>query len=354
MEKINLGGGSLGDNPILTSVLERSLESINTAMLMDYAHPLGMIELRQEIAMMHSTSPNNILITSSAQQALSLVLSLIESSDVFSGKMISFKEPAYMGFLRLIKKKLIQKNPLASFEESLKLEDFGILYLTSNFHNSTGESLSDLQKILIAEKAVIDRGLVIEDNPFDLLYFNKRQPSTIFGLAPGNTIYIGSLSKVLAPGLRVGYILASDENVRRIQPEKEDFDWFTSTLSQQICVNSLKQNYLDSLREYFKAKRDFALSTLEKYFMKEGISWNIPEGGIFIRIEFNGVDSQELMQTAQERYNLCLEMDSHNYSNGKFRNSTRINFAQNPAEVTEEGIKRLHECFQYLRSGVEV
>ena len=351
MEEITLGGGSLGDIPILRSVLEKSLQEIDTSMLLNYASPLGIFELRQEIALMHKTNTENVMITSSAQQALSIALNLIESSEFFDSRAISFKEPAYMGFLRLIKKKKVKKNALVLVEEVIGLEDLGFLYLTSNFHNPTGESLSEVQKSLIAEKVINDQGLVIEDNPFDLLYFNKSQPSTIFELAPENTIYIGSLSKILAPGLRVGYILASQENMEKLALEKEETDWFTSTLSQQMCVNALRQKYLDSLREYFKSKRDSALSSLERYFRDEDVSWNIPEGGIFIRLQFKETfDCEHMISLASERHALFLERDGHHYMDGIARSSTRINFAQNPDYVTEEGIRRLHECFKDIRT----
>ncbi len=349
---ISFASGSLRNVPVLERVLRQSLSEVNTKMLLGYADPLGLPELRKRVAELHEAglTKENVMITSSAQQGLALVFEYLEGN----GKASTFfQEPAYFGAIRILKKKpsnhLIASSEFKNLESLLVKETPAAIYLTSNFHNPTGISISDGEKIKIAEYAIKHGSVVIEDNPYDLLYYGPQRPSNILSSAPKNTIYVSGFSKVLAPGLRTGYIIADSKTIDEIKSLKITADIFTSTLTQKVCEEALKHpEYLEGLRCHFKQKRDLALATLENYFCEEKeFSYTRPEGGIFILGTFGGsISVEKLRDTALSRHGLILEKDEPSYFNGKSRNTTRINFVQNPDDMLTEGIGRLYNAFK--------
>lgn len=357
MNKICFATGSLGNVPVLEIVLKQSLSEVDPKILLNYGDPLGLPELRKQIAELYggNITEENILITSSAQQALGIVFDYLLQEEK---NKIFVQKPAYFGTLRLLKKqnaKIIPFENLETIEDKLNYAELSVIYLTSNFHNPTGETLSEEEKKKLAISAKENNSIIIEDNPYDFLYFGKERPNNIFELAPKNTIYVSGFSKILGPGIRMGYIIADKEIIAKLRSEKINQDIFTSTLGQQVCSNALKQaQYLGELRTYFKDKRNLALSLLEEQFKAEkDFTWNEPNGGIFILGKFSeNIDSEEVMRIAKDKYGLLLEKDNYTYNDGMSRNTTRINFVQNSEEDLREGIARLYKAFQEVKNEV--
>lgn len=349
MERISLSNGSLGKVPVLEKVLQESIKKIDVEKLFDYGDPLGNLELRKKIASLFSEriDKDNVMVTSSSQQALMITMDYL----LQSRKRIFIQEPAYFGIVRLSKGK-----EAATFAEVKDLEKLNIqnsiIYLTSNFQGF--KSMNTADKIRIAELSKERDAIVIEDNPYDFVYFQKERPNNIFELAPINTIYVNGFSKILAPGLRVGYIIADKKYTKGLKSIKINHDIFTSTMGQLTCLEALKHfEYADDLRRYFKAKRDLILRLLEYYFAhEEGFRWNTPEGGIFIMAHIpNSVPLNELIEVAREKYNLILEYDKCSYLDGKSRNTLRINFVKNSDVLLMEGIKRLQKTYEEIKNG---
>lgn len=357
MDKISFASGSLGSVPVLERVLKEGIAKVDARTLLGYADPSGLPELRKQITELYGNglTEENVMVTSSAQQALGIVLDNLVTerrNEVF------VQEPAYFGILRILRKhqdaRVIPFEDLGTIESRLRTSDLGIVYLTSNYHNPTGETLSLERKTELAGIAKESGLVVVEDNPHDFLYFGEERPQNIFALAPQNTIYVSGFSKILGPGLRVGYVIADKETIEKLKSGKISQDIFTSTLGQQVCSQALKQSeYLAELRGYFRRKRDFALSRLEEQFETEdGFVWNKPDGGIFILGQFtDGVNSNEVARIAEDKYGLMLEKDKYTYSNGRSRNTTRINFVQNPDDMLREGIVRLYKAFEEVKNG---
>ncbi len=355
--KISFACGSLGSVPVLERVIKQSLSEVDPEILLNYGDPLGLPELRKQITELYdgNITEENILITSSAQQALGIIFDYL----LQEGKNEIFvQEPAYFGTLRLLKKqnaKIIPFENLETIEDKLNDTESSVIYLTSNFHNPTGETLSQERKKEWAISAKENNSIIVEDNPYDFLYFGKERLNNIFELAPKNTIYVSGFSKILGPGIRIGYIIADKEIIAKLRSEKINQDIFTSTLGQKVCSNALKQSqYLEELREYFKSKRNLALSLLEEKFNAEkDFNWNKPEGGIFILGKFSeNINGDEVIRIAKEKYNLALEKDNYTYNDGKSRNTTRINFVQNSEEELKEGIARLYKAFLEVKNEV--
>ncbi|MHA1690099.1 MAG: aminotransferase-like domain-containing protein [Candidatus Heimdallarchaeaceae archaeon] len=356
MDKISFASGSLGSVPVLERVLKESISEVDPRILLGYADPLGLPELRRQIAELYENelTEENVMITSSAQQALGIVFDYLADegrSDIF------VQEPAYFGILRIFRRhQNAQVTPfedLKTIENRLRSSESSVVYLTSNFHNPTGETLSPETKDCLARSAEDVDLVIVEDNPYDFLYFGEERPSNVFELAPKNTVYVSGFSKILGPGIRVGYVIADKETITKLKSGKISQDIFTSTLGQQICSGALRHSdYLAELRGYFRGKRDLALSCLSEQFGTEsGFVWSRPEGGIFILGQFQeDVNGNEVAKIARDRYGLTLEKDKYTFSDGKSRNTTRINFVQNPDDLLREGVVRLYKSFKEVKN----
>lgn len=357
MDKISFASGSLGNVPVLEKVLKQSIAEIDPKLLLGYSDPSGLPELRKQIADLYDSgiAKENIMITSSVQQALGIVFDYLTQERRIE---IFVQEPAYFGILRIFRKhqvaKFTQFEDFETIEDKLRNSEYGFVYLTSNFHNPTGKTLSSEKKDELAKNATENGLIIVEDNPHDFLYYNGERPDNIFELAPENAIYVSGFSKILGPGLRVGYVIADKKTIAKLKSEKISQDIFTSTLGQQVCVNALRQTeYLEDLRGYFRSKKDLALSCLEEQFVaEEDFVWSRPKGGIFILGQFSdSINGAKIAEIAREKYGLTLEKDKYTYSDGRSRNTTRINFVQNPDDILRKGIMRLYQAFIEVKNG---
>ncbi len=347
MHKIDFATGSLGKVPLIENFLKDIISRTDINNLLNYSHPQGFFKLRRQIANLYGDNftEENVLITSSAQQALRVVFRNFENKGM---SKILLQEPAFFGVVRILKD--IKNLSIESFEneKTLRLRADNkkpdVVYLTSNFQNPTGESISDVAKDYLGKVANERNLIIVEDNPYNFLYYDDEFPNNILDRAPANTIHIGSFSKILAPGLRIGYMIAKKEFINDILPLKYTDDISTSSLSQQICQSALDNMIIfKELRDHFKKKRDLALSTLQKFFNdNEDFEWSSPNGGVFIQCRFaNEINVSDLVKIAYSKYNLRLQEDKQTYYDGNTRNTTRINFVSNTDEDLIEGIRRL-------------
>jgi 2-aminoadipate transaminase len=336
--RISFATGSLGSVPLLESVIKEALGQVDPSLLLFYGDPMGMPELRRLIARLHPrVDADQVMITTSVQQGVALVLEHL----LREGGTVLVQEPAFFGVLRLLKAHGLSARTFNDYRQLLG--DIGTaraVYLTSNFHSSTGCSLSTGEKQEIAELAQRSSVIIVEDNPYDQLYYGEK-PTTIREIVPQNTFYTSGFSKTLGPGVRVGYVVADQQELGQLKSGKIDLDLFTSTLGQQLCLAALRADYLDALRAHFKAKRDLALASLEHY-LGGTATWTRPAGGLFISLSLPGaVPVGRVREIAAARHGLVLEDDRYAYLDGRSRNTIRVNFVQNPDTLLVEGIRRL-------------
>jgi 2-aminoadipate transaminase len=332
MERIDLSCGSLGEVPLLEEVIQEALKSVDVSSLGYYSDPQGLLELREQVAELYDTTADNVLITSSGQQAVHLAFDYVDKDNVL------IQQPSYFGAIRLLK-----DTHTKILGDQVTPED--VVYLTSNFHSVTSKSISEQEKDFLAESGAT----VIEDNPYDFLHYDQK-PTPILERNFDNTIHVGSFSKILAPGLRVGYVIAEREVIEKLRKIKINHDLFTPTLNQQVCSYALKQDYLDELREQFKQKRDSAHQILTKYFSGTDITWEKPEGGLFFLLQGNEVSMEKVVGIAKDKYSLVLGKDKFSYLDGKSRNAVRINFVSTPSSVFAEAVDRLYNTYQEVKN----
>lgn len=343
MAQLNLASGSLGQSSVLEKILTKALRGINPRDLLNYGDTLGLAELREVLAGLHGgkVHQENILITSSGQQSLFLI-----TEAFLTKRIIYLQSPTFMGMLRAVRNLNV-----ITFEDNCLPQNYEVgphtaFYLTSNFQNPSALSLEFWKKQKLAE--IAQKGsLVIEDNPYDHLYYTEK-PTTILSISMDNVIYTCTFSKVLAPGLRLGYVVAEADKIAELKSRKITQDLFTSTLSQHVVLACLKEpEYLCELRAEFKKKLDLALVLLEFYFQdEEMVSWTRPDGSIFILLTLDEkISAAGVLKRARDK-DLMLEEDRYLYRDGKSRNTIRLNFVENSQENLEEATELLSEAIK--------
>jgi 2-aminoadipate transaminase len=194
---------------------------------------------------------------------------------------------------------------------------------------------------------------LLEDNPYGELRFSGEplphlleldaRPDEKGGLI-SNVIYTGTFSKVLTPGLRVGWVIAQEQVIEKLVRAKQAADLHTSTLSQYLIYELVHDGFLEQhiprLREAYRRRRDAMLSALERHF-PDGVTWTRPDGGMFlmVRLPADWNATELLQQALQQRVAFVPGDDFH--LNGEGRHTFRLNFSNASLEMIEEGVERL-------------
>jgi 2-aminoadipate transaminase len=224
------------------------------------------------------------------------------------------------------------------------------LYAVPNYQNPSGETMSlSTRKELLNIASEYDF-LIIEDDPYGELVFEGKQIPPIKSLdKKGRVIYIGTFSKILAPGFRLGWTIASREILEKLIIAKQATDLCTNVFSQYIAYEYINGGYLDKqlqkIKQLYKKNRDVMIESLKKYF-PAGAKWNVPKGGMFIWITLpKNVDTRLMFQKALAK-KIAYVIGEAFYPDGGNYNSMRINFSYSNEETIKEGIKRLSEVIK--------
>jgi len=299
-----------------------------------------------------NVAPENILIVSGSQQALDLLGKVLIDKD----SKVLVETPSYLGALQsfsLYQPRFVSVDsdegglvPEALTEENTSGARF--LYALPNFQNPTGRTLSrQRRQALIARAAAL--GLpVVEDDPYgELRYAGEAEPSllSLGGEANALVIRMGSFSKVLAPGLRLGYIAAPRKLIDKLVQAKQATDLHTSTLTQMAVYEIVKDGFLDShlptVRELYRQQCNYMLDALQKEFPSSA-TWTRPEGGMFIWVTLpEGIDTNKLLQQAIEE-KVAFVPGEPFYANAPApRNTLRLSFVTVPEDKIRTGVATL-------------
>lgn len=339
------------------------------AAALQYGPTEGYLPLRRFICERMSrygikAEPSNILITSGSQQALDLVGKML----INPGDRVLVEEPTYLGALQAWNAYQADYVSVPQDDNGLRTELLEgalrvgpkFMYILPNFQNPGGTTLSlerRLDLVRLANKYGIP---LLEDDPYGALRFEgEHLPPLVAldadyqtGAAPnghgymeGNVIYLGTFSKTLAPGLRLGWVVAPVEVVDQLVMMKQGTDLQTSSFDQMLAYEMVKDGFMDehirTIRKVYRERRDVMLAALERYF-PEGCSWTRPEGGLFLWARVpEWIDTGDLMAEAVQAKVAYVPGFAFYPDPAHGRNTMRLNFSNAEPTQMEEGMRRL-------------
>jgi 2-aminoadipate transaminase len=324
--------------------------------VLQYGSTEGHLPLRRLLADRLSARgmaarPEEILITTGSQQGLLLLgLVLLDRGD-----WVMVESPSYVGALQAFNLHEPRYLPVPMDEEGMlvhearrRLAEAGgarFLYTVATFQNPSGVTLSASRRLGLLDVSR-EFGLpLIEDDPYgDLRYEGESVPS--FRALPGgqDTAYLGTFSKTLAPGLRLGYVLAPEALISRLVMAKQAADLHTDTLTQYAVLDFLRHNDLDAhvtmLRDVYRTRRDAMLAALESE-LPPGCTWTRPAGGLFTWVTLPPYAvAADLLRLAVQRKVAFVPGDAF-FTDGSGANTLRLNFSHASPERIDEGMSRL-------------
>ena len=281
---------------------------------LQYAASEGFAPLRQMVAdrLPWNVDPDQVLITTGSQQGLDLVAKILIDAD----SRVLVETPTYLGALQAFTPMEPEVMSVASDDEGIDIADLAakvgsgaskarFLYVLPNFQNPTGRTMSEARRAaLVAKAAELDLPL-IEDNPYGDLWFDTPPPAPLTARNPDGCIYLGSFSKVLAPGLRLGFIVAPKAVYPKLLQAKQAADLHSPGFNQRMITEVMKDGFLDrhipTIRALYKGQRDAMLAALKKD-MPADVTWNSPDGGMFLWARLpEGMNAQELLPRAVDK-----------------------------------------------------
>jgi 2-aminoadipate transaminase len=303
----------------------------------------------------------NVMITSGAQQALDLIGKLF----LDRGDRVLVEAPTYLGALQAF-------NAYGAEYISVPIDNDGLrtdlveeplrsspkfMYVLPNFQNPAGTTLSEGRRhelVLLADKYGVP---IIEDDPYgQLRYEGEHIPSMVVidrenlrgdaGYSIGNVIYLGTFSKTVAPGLRLGWIVAPPEVIAKLVQLKQSTDLHTATFTQHVAFEVVRDGFLEEhvkfIRKLYRERRDVMLQALTQYFPPE-VKWTRPQGGLFLWVTLpQTLDSHKILDAAVAQKVAFVPGNSF-YANpvGPVDHHMRLNFSNEKPETIHEGIRRL-------------
>lgn len=358
---------------------DRVLRDYGSAAL-QYSTTEGFLPLRELIVekMSHygiEATPKNVLITSGSQQALDLIGKLL----INPGDLILTERPTYLGALQAWRAYQADFTTVPIDDDGLRtdlLEEAlcggpKFMYILPNFQNPGGVTLPLERRLALID--VADRyGIpIIEDDPYGELRFEGEHvpPLVVLdaeklngrhgdGYFHGNVIYMSTFSKTLAPGLRLGWIVAPESVIQRCVMAKQGMDLHTSTFAQMVAYEVARDGFLQrhvrTIRDVYRARRDLMIDAMQRHF-PPGVHWTHPQGGLFLWVTLpQEIDTTALLETAVA-HNVAFVPGAAFYPGGQGASAMRLNFSNAMPAQIEEGIRRLGDVlWQEVAAEAEV
>lgn len=353
-----------GGNPALSALPDETVSSIlqdvmkdNGKAILQYGategYPAFLESLKAYVsAQLGCEVPAVLPVTGSTQAMDLLCKALINPGDV-----ILVENPSFLGNLQCMNLYQAKLVPVESDDEGIlvdKLEETIVrykpkmLYTIPTFQNPTGKTLSIERRKPIAELAAKYGMIVAEDDPYrDLRYAGTPLPSIKSFDKEGWVVFLGSFSKIISPGLRVGYMVGDPRLLRKCTIGKQSTDVHTANLNQAVVDQYLRRNLLPdhiaSICKSYKAQMNAMLEELATF--PEGTRYTRPEGGLFIWVELpEGIDAKLLLEKAVERH-VAYVPGTHFFADGGHENTLRLNFSNSTIDQIRTGMAVLREVF---------
>ena len=320
----------------------------------------GLPGLRDAIAQRYSRGPlrlsrENVMVTTGGMQALDLVGKVL----LDRGDAIAAQSPAYLGALDAWMPRGPAYRPMRLERNDVDIRGAmagaKFSYTVPNFSNPSGRLVSeDQRRDLVA--AAHDTGCwLVEDDPYGALYYDGPQLPRLLDLSAaadpqdgpyaGPVIYLGTLSKELAPGLRIGWVIAAPEMIVALTTAKQGSDMFTSGICQRVAQSALEEGLLEQvlpqILALYSARRDALCAAMAEH-LGDLYDWEVPQGGMFVWAVAKDprLDTDRLMKRGLD-HGVCISPSSVFDPEGRDHRATRLNFTLNPPEKLAEGVRRL-------------
>ena len=333
--------------------------SVHGSDCLQYSNSEGLIELRRFIADRYashkgiSISPEHILITNGSQQALDL----IAKATLNTGDPVIVEEPGYLGAIQALSLYRPTFFPVEVDDRGMIIHDLEkavtgnpkLMYTVPNFQNPSGITYSRDVRNRIADILAETRCLLIEDDPYGDLRFSGEAEKSFHHLIPDQTILLGSFSKVVVPGFRLGWVAAPEHIVEKLLIAKQASDLHTCNFTQYVMLEYLRNNdiddHIETIRTVYGNQCRAMIAAIEREF-PEGVSCTKPEGGMFLWGRLPGnMNSLELFDRAVER-NVAFVPGDPFYTAQSGVATFRLNFSCVDETVINDGIARLAEAIR--------
>jgi 2-aminoadipate transaminase len=299
--------------------------------------------------------PDDLIVTTGGQQAIDLITKTL----VNPGDPVICEAPTYPGALPTFSSYEADIHQVSTDEDGMRIDELEellaalstagrrpkFIYSVPSFQNPAGVTLSEQRRRRLVELAREHELLIVEDNPYGLLRYDGEPEPTLYSLDGGDyVLYLGTLSKILSPGIRIGWVAAPPPVLEKIGLGKQAADLCTSTLSQYFVREYFGEGrwreYIANLVEIYRVRRDAMLDALEREFPEQA-TWTRPEGGLFLWATLpDYIDTTDLLAKAL-RENVAFVPGRAAYVDGRGASSMRLNFSASDEDVLREGIRRI-------------
>ncbi len=351
----------------------RGIEAATSAVFAEYGadalqynNSEGIAELKKIIADRYRLKKgieipvDSILITTGSQQALDLVGKVM----IDEGDTVLIEEPGYLGAIQSLSMYEPRFEPVPVCKDGLDTEALvtaagkskaKLLYTVPNFQNPSGVTYTNATKEKVAE-VVKDKGIVlVEDDPYGELRFSGVAQKSFYHYCPEHTVLLGSFSKTVAPGFRVGWLVAPEPLYEKLLIAKQAADLHTASINQYILAKYLQDNDLDSHLEIiikaYGQQCKAMVAAAHECLPGEVKLWE-PEGGMFLWGQLPaGYDAMELFEFAVKE-KVVFVPGAAFYTSGKGKSTFRLNFSCTEPVSIKEGMQRLARAFEQYRDSI--
>jgi 2-aminoadipate transaminase len=292
-------------------------------------------------------SMDQVLMVSGSQQGLDLLGKVL----IDEGSKVLVETPSYLGALQAFSLYGPEFVSMPTDDGGLIPEQVAalgqgarLLYSLPNFQNPTGRTMSLERRQALVETCARLGVPLIEDDPYGALSYRNAPLPKMLNMNPDGVIYMGSFSKVLTPGIRLGYVVAPRPLVEKMEQAKQATDLHTAQLTQMVVHEVIKNGFLDThiptIRQLYSDQCDAMLAALQTYFPSSA-SWTKPDGGMFIWVTLpKHIDSMKLLAEAIEQH-VAFVPGAPFYANTPESNTLRLSFVTVPPAKIREGIEKL-------------
>jgi 2-aminoadipate transaminase len=365
-EVISFAGGLPDPNAFPTDQVAEIVADVlkrDGANALQYSPTEGDPKLKDELIAHHEREdgiqlkPENILVTVASQQGLDLTAKIF----VNIGDPVIVGLPTYVGGLGAFRsygaKMLgipLDDHGMRMDKLEKKLEELRckkqkpkFIYVVPDFQNPTGITMSEERRLKLIELAKKYDVLIVEDSPYKELRYEGESQKSIFALdGSGQVIGLHTFSKILFPGMRLGWMIAHESVIQKMVIAKQSVDLCTPAFTQAIVAEfasrGLLNKVIDNVKVIYREKRELMLSSLDEHMRGlSGVSWTRPEGGLFLWLRLpKTIDTEQLFYEAVEN-DVAFVVGTAFYCDGGGSNAMRLNFSYPTKEDIVEGVRRL-------------